>query len=77
LDATCCKRRIKHGPVIELISQPYVSGMKFNSMVVNVRNLASAKQFLDKQEMEYIEIGNTVKLVGISKNVGFDFYLTN
>lgn len=70
--------KIKNGPAIEIISAPYLSGMKFRSLVVKVRNLEKAKLFLDEQEMGYVETAdNIIRLVGISKNLGFDFYLTN
>jgi hypothetical protein len=69
--------KIKNGPAVELISAPYLSGMQFRSLVVNVRNLEKAKLFLDQQKMEYVEKNDgAIRLVGISKNLGFDFYLT-
>lgn len=69
--------RIKEGPAVELVAESGISGMKFNSMMLNVRNLENAKSFLDENEMEYLQIGNNIKLTGISKNLGFEFYLTN
>jgi len=67
--------RIKNGPAIELVAESGISGMKFSSMVVNIRDAKNARSFLVAQQMEYLTIGNTIKLTGISKNVGFEFYL--
>lgn len=67
--------KIKNGPAIELLSVPGVPGMKFYSIVINVSDLDNAMTYLDQKQVEYIVIGNSIKLTSISDNTGFDFYL--